>query len=121
MRGHIHNDKQNFRINSTLSHNKIPLLGVAVGIHKCKNNTDIVEYRCKWEFTLREKVQVFIYFAVGACIYAVISSLFTPLANVIALDFCRTADISQIFFPIIKLIFTFYVDKKVCNCLDQLF
>ena len=100
---------------------KIPLLGVAVGIHKCKNNTDIVEYRCKWEFTLREKVQVFIYFAIGACIYAVISSLFTPLANAIALDFCRTADISQIFFPIIKLIFTFYVDKKVCNCLDQLF
>lgn len=99
---------------------KIPLLKVGKAIHICKNDADRVEDMCGWKFEFPEKVQTFMFFAIGLCIYAIISFLFNPLADAFAADICKTLEIPHIFFPVVKLIATFFVDKKVCECLDEL-
>ena len=99
---------------------KVPLFKVGNAIYTCENNTDHVEDMCSWRFGFSERFQIFIFFAIGLCIYAMISSLFNPVANALAAEMCQTAEIPYIFFPVDKLITAFYVDKKVCECLDDL-
>lgn len=99
---------------------KIPLLKIENVIHHCKNNAERVEKKCECEFELPTKVKIFIFFAVELCIYEIISILIHPLADLFAVDICKTAEISHMFLPVIRLITAFYVDKKVCECLNEL-
>lgn len=99
---------------------KVPLFKVGNAIYTCENNTDHVEDMCGWKFVFSERFQVFMFFAIGLCIYAIISSLFIPIADALAAEMCKTAEIPDIFFPAVKLITAFYVDRKVCECLDDL-
>ena len=99
---------------------KIPLLKIGNVIHQCKNNAERVEIKCEWKFKLPTKVKIVIFFAVEFCIYEIISTLIHSLADLFAVDICKTAEISHMFLPVIRLITTFYVDKIVCECLDDL-
>ena len=100
---------------------KVVPFKIGSALQKCAAKTTQVEHMCGWGFDSSEKLRVFRFFVFGLCIYAIISHVFSPIADELSIIICETEAIPNLFVPVVKLGVSFYIDKKVCECLDELF